>query len=412
MSDVRDPLLHDLLDERTAALEPRPDALERVRVTARRRHRRRRVTGGAAALVATTVAISFAGGVLREPATRDPGDRAAASRSASREALDGAETLRDSIGISGPTKGASNIIVAPSPAPDSGEAALAAFRVDTGVMQRALPKNAESASVSPQETTVALVTKNDRVVVESAAGGDRHLLGRQRPGSTISWDPGGTALFAFVDRHWILVPAPDASGKVFTKTQARVLGVPRLPGGPSFLSVSPGKDYVVLYGVSDAGAVSGDNKAALGRPHLYLGRYDGRRVSSVHPLRVPVHARQGPMGWLGDNAFVIGTGAGSAWILRVTGSHLAVAPALPEGCAVAGAPQPCRARGPRLLGTNATGSLLYWRVGGHPASATSNAGAATGGHRLVAFYSTWLDGSHAKRLTGPAGTYGPALAAR
>jgi hypothetical protein len=411
MSDVRDPLLHDLLDERTAALEPRPDALERVRVTARRRHRRRRVTGGAAALVATTVAISFAG-VLREPVTRAPGDGVAASRSASGSAPSGAETLRDSIGISGPTKGASNIVVVPSPVRDSGQAALAAFRVDTGVMQRALPKNAESASVSPQETTVALVTKNDRVVVESAAGGDRHLLGRQQPGSTISWDPGGTALFAFVDHHWILVPAPDASGKIITKTRARVLGVPRLPGGPSFLSVSPAKDYVVLYGVTDASAVSGDGQAALGRPHLYLGRYDGRRVSGVHPLRVPLHARRGPMGWLGDNAFVIGTGAGSAWILRVNGSHLAVAPALPDGCALAGGPQPCRARGPRLLGTNATGSLLYWRVSGHPASATGNAGPATGGHRLVAYYSTWLDGSHAKRLTGPAGTYGPALAAR
>jgi hypothetical protein len=31
---------------------------------------------------------------------------------------------------------------------------------------------------------------------------------------------------------------------------------------------------------------------------------------------------------------------------------------------------------------------------------------------VVAFFSTWLDGSHAKQLTGPAGTYGPALAAR
>jgi hypothetical protein len=30
----------------------------------------------------------------------------------------------------------------------------------------------------------------------------------------------------------------------------------------------------------------------------------------------------------------------------------------------------------------------------------------------VAYFSTWLDGSHPKQLTGPAGTYGPATAAR
>jgi hypothetical protein len=113
------------------------------------------------------------------------------------------------------------------------------------------------------------------------------------------------------------------------------------------------------------------------------------------------------MGWLGDNAFVIGTGAGSAWIVRVTGSHLTVAPALPDGCSLDGAPETCRARGPRLLGTNAGGSLLYWRVRGAPDGED-----ASRHERVVAYFSTWLDGSHAKQLTGPAGTYGPALAAR
>ena len=117
------------------------------------------------------------------------------------------------------------------------------------------------------------------------------------------------------------------------------------------------------------------------------------------------------MGWLGDNAFVLGTGVGAAWIVRVDETHLAVAPALTDGCALAGAPTPCRSRGPRLLGTNAGGSLLYWRVRGVPEPSATGSGTADGAD-VIAYFSTWLDGSHPKQLTGPAGTYGPALAAR
>jgi hypothetical protein len=404
MSDVRDPVLRELLDERTGTLAPRPDALDRVHATARRRRRRRRVAGGATALVATMVALTFAGGVLREPATPGTGRGVAAINPAAQS--NGPESVRDSIGISGPTKGAPGVTVAKSPAPDNNHASLATVQIDTGVM-RPLPPNAASATVSPQETTVAMVTKDDRVVVESTVSSNRHSLGRQRPGATISWDPGGTALFAFVDRHWIRVPAPDSTGRVITQTQVRVLSVPRLPGGPSFLSVSPAMDYVVLFGVADPQTAGNDERVSshAGTPHLYLGRYDQGRVSEVHRLHLPANARQGPMGWLGDNAFVIGTGSGSAWIVRVNRTHLAVVPALPDGCSLAAAPAPCRSLGPRLLGTNAGGALLYWRVSGHPASAAA-------GHHVVAFFSTWLDGSHAKPLTGPAGTYGPALAAR
>jgi hypothetical protein len=403
VSALREPPLRDLLEERSSRVTPRADALERVHRTARRRRRRRRVAGGATALVATTVALSFAGGVLREPVTGPPAGVAAIRPT---HTLDAA-AYRASLGITGQTKGASSIVVAKSPAPE-GQARLATWSADTGVMQRSLSKNVASASVSPQETSVAMVTKDDRVVVESAAGGAPQSLGHQRPGSTISWDPSGTALFALVDGQWQLVPAPSATGEVTTTHRVPVRGVPRLPGGPSFLSVSPDKDYVVLFGVS-AAVDGGTLTAGTGRPHLYLGHYDGHRVSGLRPLRVPVSARQGPMGWLGDNAFVIGTGAGSAWIVRVTSSHLAVEPALPQGCSLDGAPAACTSRGPRLLGTNASGSLLYWRVSGHPEP--GNAG-TNEEPRLIAYFSTWLDGSHVRRLTGPAGTYGPALAAR
>jgi hypothetical protein len=413
VSDVRNAALRDLLDERTADVTPHPDALERVRTTARRRHRRRRVAGGATALVATTVALSFAGGILREPLL--PAGHVGGRSSIAQGTLVplGAVSLRASIGITGNGKDEVGIVVAKSPSPGSHRPVLTARQVGTG-LSLPIPKNAASVSFSPQDTTVALVTKDNQVVLESTVNSDRHVLGHQRPGAAISWDPNGTALFAFVGRHWILVPAPNASGTVVTKPRVRVLRVPRLPGGPSFLSVSPAKDLVVLFGVTPAMHAPGGDRASdrtSGRPHLYVGRFEGLRVTDVHRLHVPATAFQGPVGWLGNNAFVIGTGVGSAWIVRVDGSHLVVTPALPEGCALAGAPASCRSRGPHLLGTNESGSLLYWRVRGVPDRSAVPTGTADGAG-VVAYFSTWLDGSHPKQLTGPSGTYGPALAAR
>jgi hypothetical protein len=54
--------------------------------------------------------------------------------------------------------------------------------------------------------------------------------------------------------------------------------------------------------------------------------------------------------------------------------------------------------------------LLYWRVRGVPAQPSSGATDRQPG--VAAFFSTWLDGTHAKQLTGPAGVFGPATAAR
>src|SRR4029077_6932939 len=138
--------------------------------------------------------------------------------------------------------------------------ALALIQPDTGFSEP-LQGNAASASMSPHESAVAVATTGNRVVVESPPGSDRTVLRNQGPGTNVSWDPSGTALFALIDGRWLRVPAPGAAGTVHTWTSKRVLGVPRLPGGPSFLSVSPARDYSVLYGVAGAGTSSGDGGA-------------------------------------------------------------------------------------------------------------------------------------------------------
>src|SRR5262249_18981473 len=163
-----------------------------------------------------------------------------------------------------------------------------------------------------------------------------------------------------------------------------------------FLSISPGRDYTILFGMAAKTGAAGSHRGAA-RPHLYLGQFDGkRRVSHLRRIAVPHAARQEPMGWLGDNAFVIGTGPDAAWIVRADGSHVTVAATLPDGCSLTDAPAACRSKGPRVLGTNADGSLLYWRVRGMPARNTGAASARD--DRVVGYFSTWLDGSHPKQL--------------
>jgi hypothetical protein len=407
VNDLFDPEVRELLDERTERVVPRPGALDRVHAVARRRHRRRRVAVGTSALLATSVALAFAGGALWEP-LEVGGQAPVASGGVVHARSDPAEIRKD-LGITGKTKGAGNVVVTKSPSPDSNRQALTLVHTDTGFAQR-LPGNTEAASISPQQTTVAMVTKGNKVVVQSTTGADRKVLQNQHSGTNISWDPRGTALFALIDGHWTRVPAPSATKTVHTSASVRVLGVPRLPGGPSFLSVSPSREYTILFGAAPKAATPTGHPSAA-RPHLYLGRFHGaRRVSHLRRIAVPATALQAPMGWLGDNAFVIGTGVGTAWIVRVDGSHVAVAATLPDGCSLARAPTACVSLGPRVLGTNAAGSLLYWRVRGAPPLAT---GEASGGRStVVAYFSTWLDGTHAKRLAGPAGTFGPATAAR
>jgi hypothetical protein len=406
VNDLFDPDIRSLLDERTGHIAPPPGALDRVHAVVRKRHRRRRVAVGTSALLVTSVALAFAGGALREPL--DTGGHTPGAAGGAEQARSGPAAVRTDYGITGTTKGAGQVVVAKSPAPGSKHSAWALVETDTGFSEQ-LPGNTAAAAVSPQQNTVAMVTTGNKVVVQSTAGTDRTVLKHQGPVANISWDPSGTALFALIDGHWTRVPAPGAAGTVHTSASVRVLGVPRLPGDPSFLSVSPSRDYAILFGTASKAA--GATGHGAGRPHLYLGRFHGqRRVSHVRRIAVPATARQAPMGWLGDNAFVIGTGPGAAWIIRADGTHVPVATTLPDGCSLDGAPVDCRSRGPRVLGTNAAGSLLYWRVRGVPAQPSSGATDRQPG--VAAFFSTWLDGTHAKQLTGPAGVFGPATAAR
>ena len=410
MSDVRDlrpyEELRRALDDRAAAVWPSRDALYRVRTTVRRRRRRRRVAIGSCALVATTVAFASVGGSLHELSRPDRAAISSPSAGRDRAGTQGAVALRSVYGIVGTTKGAA---VPASTLPHAGNAGGAGVGTTP-------ERGASSTSVAPGHSTIAVVTKTQQVVVESTApGAPTTVIGKTKSGAQVSWAPGGTALFAFVGRHWVQVPS--AVGTQNPRAQARVLRVPRVPGGPSFISVSPDKDVVVLFGLTKAG--DGSGRRSL-RPHAFIGRFNGDGVSHVRPIRVPAAAVRGPLGWLGDNAFLVAADPGKAWIVRVHGSHVPVLATIPDPCSLPGAPTPCTPHGPRLLGTDAGGALLLWVVraepatpGGATAPGTEGAdGAAPGTQRVVTYFSTWLDGSHATRLTGSAGTYGPSLAAR
>jgi hypothetical protein len=400
VSDVRDlgPYedLRRALDARADAVWPSRDALFRVRASVRRRRRRRRGAIGSCALVVTTVAIASVGGTLRE----SPGVHRSAAASPSGPARAGIQnpvTLRSQYGIVGTTKGAANAL------PRQGGGATNA---GLGVT---IPSDAASTSVAPGHTTVAVVTTKRQVVVESVSGSAMTVLGRTKSGAQLSWSAGGTALFAFVGKHWVSVPS--AVGTQNSREHVRALRVPRVRGGPSFISMSPGKDIVVLFGVTK------ERDAA--RPHAYIGRFNGADVTHVRHIRVPAAAVRGPLGWLGDNAFLVAAGPGKAWIVRVHGPHVAVRASIPDPCSSTAAPSPCVSHGPRLLGTDADGALLFWVVRadsatppGDTAPGSTTDPADVSRSAVAVYFSTWLDGSHATRLTGSAGTYGPPLAAR
>ena len=406
MSDVRElgPYedLRRALDVRAGGVWPSRDALSRVRATTRRRRRRRRVALGSCALVATTIAVASLGGTLREAPS--PGREAAPA--SPQPVSEGPQALRSQYGIVGTTKGAASPDVLPrASAPGGGTPP------STGGSLR-LPKDTASASQAPNRPAVAGVTTTKEVFVESAtsSGSSTALLGRTKPGTQVSWSAGGTTLFAFVGGHWMRVPSAGAANP---RAHAHALRVPRLPGGPSFLSVSPGRDFVVLFGVT---RVRGAGGPAV-RPHLFVGRFDGTEVTHVHAVRVSPAAVRGPLGWLGDNAFLLAAGPGKAWIVRVHGSHVLVRASLPDPCHSA-APATCAAGGSTLLGTDGDGDLLLWAVRSVSTATTAaaspglRAGAAARPAITTSYFSTWLDGSHVERLAGAAARYGPALAAR
>ena len=138
------------------------------------------------------------------------------------------------------------------------------------------------------------------------------------------------------------------------------------------------------------------------------GDFDGSAVTNVRRIDIPSTALGGPLGWVGDNAFLIAPARGEAMIVRVDGApavHVAPDPAV-DACTAAPTRRTCASSSPVLLGTNADGSLLYWS---DVASWTTPGGRAVVRH---GYFQTWLDGTHGTRLTGAAGRYGPPLASK
>lgn len=415
MSDLR-----RLLEAHAAGVEPDPEALQQVRRGARRRRRRRRGLAGLATLVVAFTVI----GVLKLPGVERPPDDGAVRISAAQAALRGpvpARKLRQHLGIRGVTKGSPEDVVVPdtSTGASSTSASLALVEMPAGIPS-ALPDGTRHASVAPGGGAVAAVTGKGVVVVtpglSTPSGGaglnpsrgptgagrgaaDHDHVTVRAAGATaaVSWSRGGTALFVRASGGWVVVTNPATMPAAFLVAHA--LAVPKLPGGPTFLSVSPGGDFALLFGLT-----GGPSDPV---PHLYLGRFQGQRVMDVHPLFTPPTSVAGPLGWLGDNAFLLSAGAGRAIIYRIGGAPIQVG---------AGAiPNPCRtsirlACGPWLLGASSDGSLLFWRVDPAPRFASSRSNEVQTG--ACYYYSTWLNGTHPALLTGAAARYGPPLAAR
>jgi hypothetical protein len=210
----------------------------------------------------------------------------------------------------------------------------------------------------------------------------------------ISWDRNGSSLFARVSGHWVRVSHPGLGPE-----DVRALQVPKIPGGPVLIAISPSGHRALLFGL-----VRPSGTAPI--PHLFLGDFDGTSVTGISEIPLPPGALSGPMGWVGDNAFLLAPGPRQALIVRTDRSAISVtASGIGNPCRLVRSDTPCTERGPDLLGTNVDGSLLFWKVAGAPEKDGTSA-------FLVQYYRTWLDGSHAVLFTGPLGKYGPPVAPR
>jgi hypothetical protein len=371
--------LHELLDRRVRAVHPSMFALDEVIRRARRRTRRRRVvaTGAAVAVAATLMT-----GVLDSPL---PGTLAGSAQ---------ALAVRQNLGIFGSTKDAGNSVVVRNKSAQ-GEPQIALLTVDSKTTKPVQIEEVKDAVVSPKADVVAAVTKDDGVVVvNSKSGATSQVIepGPQPSPPSISWDRSGNALFALVSGHWLEIRNPGSA-----RAQTRELQIPILPGEPTLLSTSPSGTKALLFGVVEG--------PGGGTPRLFLGSFDGTTVSGVRAIDVPRGALGGPMGWVGENAFLLAPSPGQALIVRTDGTRVPVyARGIPDPCA--NATSRCVYRGPHLLGTNDDGSLLFWKV------AAVRTGTGIVATFLVRYYRTWLDGTHAFRLTGLTGRYGPAVAPR
>ena len=389
--------LHDLLGRRAADAEPSPDALDRVLGTVARRRRRRRITAEASALVLFAVALAGFG-----IAFRGQGRTTASLQTENVQELVGSRPalqLRNELGILGTTKGAPLKVIVSRPS-GSGASKVSVVEVGTGTTVP-LAAPAEHPTISPDGQVVAEVRDDTVVVAKAARPASAPAVVPDTGGASgnVSWARDGTALYVSLRGQWVRIEHPEDPAR----RRIQPISVPSVPGGPVLLSISPAGDRALLFGVTQD-----ETTGAAPIPHLFIGRFDGSAVTDVREIDVPAEALQGPMGWVGENAFLVSAGPGRALIVRTDGTTVPVASdPVGDPCAAPRAPTSCVADGPWLLGTNADGSLLFWKI-----SAVAPDESATQAPLLVVFYKTFLDGTHAVRLTGLAGRYGPPVAAR
>jgi hypothetical protein len=387
--------LFALLERQAVEVQPSPDALDGIMRGVRRRRITRRVASGSTALL--VLAGAMAAVPLVQQRLRPTRQVIAIGPQANAQTP--ALALRTQLGIEGRTKGAPDSVVVRQHLA-AGDAQLSLVQIQSGKSVK-LNSRVEDATVSPEGDVMAAVSDDSQLVVGSTQTWHPATVpsSSSRVGAQVSWDEGGGALFTRLDGRWVRVnnPAPAGPHSDIAPTIQK-LNVPSIAGGPVLMSVSPGGDLALLFGVTWV-------KHVGATPHLSLGDFDGVSVTHPKKIAVPPGAVEGPMGWVGENAFLLAPADGEALIVRTDGTRILVhADPMGDPCQLVAPAVQCRTAGPRLLGTDAAGSLLFWKLGakegtGQPAS-------------VVLYYKTWLDGSHVMRLVGLAGVYGPPVAAR
>ena len=409
--------LRAALKWRASAIEPDPDAYHQLLLAVRRRRQRRRALAVAMSVSVIAAGLAAASLMARGPGRAGP---ALAELSGTRPAM----ALRAKLGIHGATKGAPPAVVVPGRT-RTGAVKLSLIDVPSGT-KIPLPAGAggSSASVSPKGDVVAAVNGDQLVLTPTGHGrGGTPLVVSDTTGTagSVSWDRGGNGLLAQVGGRWVRLS--DFGGT--SPPSVQNLDVPSIPGGPTLLSVSPGGNLVLLFGVTH-------DSPGTTQPHLYVGGFDGTTVSDIRPVEVPDQAVAGPLGWVGDNAFIVSGGPGQATVIRTDDGSITIhAEPVVDPCTLVSRTNGCTPDGPWLMGTSGDGSLLFWEVstvasrqGSETDSASEGAScfsrpAAVGGETtlgqpqlVILYYKTWLDGTHAVRLTGDLSRYGPPCAAR
>ena len=388
--------LQDLLDRRAHMVEPSLGAFARVLGTVRRRHRRRRTVAWGSAMVVLAAALTAI--VVGRPA---PAQRAHVTLRAELLGTRQALAVRSDLGIEGPTKGAPDSVIV-TERTRTGRVEVSLVHVRTGRSTHVgLEANTADTAISPTGDAVAAV-RHHAVVVTSAdePAGATVIPETDGAEGQVSWDGTGSVLFTRVKGQWVRVSNATGRSSLAARRVVQELTVPTIPGGPILLSVSPRGSLAALFGITYP-----DGQPPV--PHLYVGRFDGVAVSDPREIEIPQSVLEGPMGWVGEHAFLLAPGPGRATLVRTDGSKVeVVAQGIEDPCGELSARIACTLNGPRLLGTNADGSLLFWKVS---AELTSGASAPP---ILVLYYKTWLDGTHPVRLGGLVGRFGPPVAPR